>query len=271
MRALRLGAFVTWLVVAGLAVAGFAAFSPKPVQEAVAPLESAAAPHGTIAANRGATAGRIAALAFAVGTRDLDTPVDSIVAAEPAATLARTIVEPSLDDPPRANPVATTTATTAASAPPSTTTRPETPSTTAPPATTAPTTTTTTAPPSEEAPPEEAPQPIDDSSGLLWPSGSTCKASWYGPGFEGRPTASGEPFDPAAMTGALHDVPFDTMVTVTRVDTGASVTIRINDRGPYVWDDGWKQHPTRCIDLSEAAMAVIAGKGAGIVDVTISY
>ncbi|MDH3499803.1 MAG: septal ring lytic transglycosylase RlpA family protein, partial [Acidimicrobiia bacterium] len=104
-----------------------------------------------------------------------------------------------------------------------------------------------------------------------WPNGSACQASWYGPGLEGSPTASGEPFDPEQLTGAIHDVPFGTLVRVSRADTGASIMVRINDRGPFIWDDGWRRHPARCIDLSPAAMRAIDDTGDGVIDVTINY
>lgn len=97
-----------------------------------------------------------------------------------------------------------------------------------------------------------------------------CEASWYGPGFVGRRTSSGETFDPDGLTGATHHLPFDTLVTVSRLDTGDAVTVRINDRGPYERRDGdWYRHPSRCIDLSEAAMSAIGGLQAGVVQVVI--
>ena len=70
-------------------------------------------------------------------------------------------------------------------------------------------------------------------------------ASWYGAQFAGKPTASGAPFDPAALTAAHRTLPFGTCVSVLLVSTGTSVQVHINDRGPFV--DG------RVIDLSEAA------------------
>ena len=70
-------------------------------------------------------------------------------------------------------------------------------------------------------------------------------ASWYGDAFAGRPTASGVPFDPGALTAAHRTLPFGTIVKVTRLDTGKSVTVVINDRGPYSGG--------RVLDLSEAA------------------
>ena len=70
-------------------------------------------------------------------------------------------------------------------------------------------------------------------------------ASWYGPGFRGKPTASGERFDPGDLTAAHRTLPFGTRVEVVRLDSGARVVVRINDRGPFV--DG------RIIDLAKAA------------------
>ena len=69
-------------------------------------------------------------------------------------------------------------------------------------------------------------------------------ASWYGAKYKGRPTASGEPFDPKAFTAAHPSLPFGTLVEVRRWDDGRSVLVRVNDRGP---SNG------RGIDLSEAA------------------
>ena len=70
-------------------------------------------------------------------------------------------------------------------------------------------------------------------------------ASWYGPGFHGRKTASGEVFNMHALTAAHRTLPFGTLVRVTYLRTGRSVVVRINDRGP------WKRG--RIIDLSYAA------------------
>ena len=70
-------------------------------------------------------------------------------------------------------------------------------------------------------------------------------ASWYGPGFRGKPTASGERFDPGDLTAAHRTLPFGTRVEVVRLDTGARVVVRINDRGPFV--EG------RIVDLAKAA------------------
>ena len=70
-------------------------------------------------------------------------------------------------------------------------------------------------------------------------------ASWYGAEFEGRPTASGERFDSRLLTAAHPTLPFGTVVKVTNAHNGKSVTVRVNDRGPFV--------AARIIDLSRAA------------------
>jgi rare lipoprotein A len=70
-------------------------------------------------------------------------------------------------------------------------------------------------------------------------------ASYYAASFEGRPTASGERYQPGAMTAAHRTLAFGTRVRVTRLDDGRSVEVRINDRGPFV--------SGRIVDLSEAA------------------
>lgn len=75
------------------------------------------------------------------------------------------------------------------------------------------------------------------------------KASWYGPGFHGKRTASGERFDMNAMTAAHRTLAFGTRVLVRNVRNGREVIVRINDRGPHVRG--------RIIDLSKAAAAEI--------------
>ena len=63
-------------------------------------------------------------------------------------------------------------------------------------------------------------------------AGQKGAASWYGPGFHGRKTASGERFNTHAMTAAHKTLPFGTRVRVTNEKTGRAVVVRINDRGP---------------------------------------
>jgi rare lipoprotein A len=70
-------------------------------------------------------------------------------------------------------------------------------------------------------------------------------ASWYGKEFEGRPTASGEIFDASKLTAAHPTLPFGTMVVVTNQHNNKKVTVKINDRGPFV--------SARIIDISRAA------------------
>lgn len=80
-------------------------------------------------------------------------------------------------------------------------------------------------------------------------------ASWYGPGFHGRQTASGETYDMEEMTAAHKELPFNTWVHVESMDNGRTVEVRINDRGPFV--DG------RIIDLSRAAAQQLDMLGSG--------
>lgn len=86
-------------------------------------------------------------------------------------------------------------------------------------------------------------------------------ASWYGPGFVGRTTASGETYDPSQLTAAHRTLPFGTRVRVTNQRSGSSVVVRINDRGPYAGG--------RIIDLSEAAARAIGMRGSGLAEVTL--
>jgi rare lipoprotein A len=89
----------------------------------------------------------------------------------------------------------------------------------------------------------------------------TGTASWYGAEYHGRPTASGELFDRNAMTAAHKELPFQTWVEVTNLENGRKVTVRINDRGPFV--EG------RIIDLSEKAAEELGMKLAGIAEVSL--
>ncbi len=87
-------------------------------------------------------------------------------------------------------------------------------------------------------------------------------ASWYGEPYHGRRTASGEVYDMHAMTAAHKNLPFGTVVRVDRRDTGADVTVRINDRGPFI--------AGRIIDLSYAAARVIGLDVDGVAPVKIT-
>jgi rare lipoprotein A len=81
-------------------------------------------------------------------------------------------------------------------------------------------------------------------------------ASWYGQYFDGKPTASGEPYDMHDLTAAHPSLPLGTFVKVTNLRNGRSVVVRVNDRGPVV--DG------RIIDLSYNAAKVIEMKSRGV-------
>jgi rare lipoprotein A len=87
-------------------------------------------------------------------------------------------------------------------------------------------------------------------------------ASWYGPSFHGKPSASGEPYDMWALTAAHRTLPFGTWVQVTKVETGKRVTVRINDRGPFI--------KGRIIDLSYGAARELAMIGEGTADVSLT-
>ncbi len=87
-------------------------------------------------------------------------------------------------------------------------------------------------------------------------------ASWYGPSFHGNATANGESYDMWALTAAHRTLPFGTNVLVQSVDTGKSVTVRINDRGPFIRG--------RVIDLSYGAARELAMIGKGTEDVILS-
>lgn len=97
------------------------------------------------------------------------------------------------------------------------------------------------------------------SSANLTPAqGASCIASNY---WEPQPTASGERFDPNAMTAAHKTLPMHTRVKVTNPRNGKTVIVRINDRGPYI--------AGRCLDLSRASFAAIGDLNQGIM--TVNY
>ncbi len=86
-------------------------------------------------------------------------------------------------------------------------------------------------------------------------------ASWYGPGFDGNMSASGERFDQNALTAAHRTLPFGTIVQVTNLDNGRTVSVRITDRGPYAGD--------RLIDLSAGAARVLGLIQSGVAPVRL--
>jgi rare lipoprotein A len=87
------------------------------------------------------------------------------------------------------------------------------------------------------------------------------RASYYADKFDGRRTASGEIFDQDALTAAHRTLPMGSLVKVTCEKTGRSVTVRVNDRGPFTG--------SRVIDVSKAAARELGMLNAGLTDVTL--
>lgn len=85
-------------------------------------------------------------------------------------------------------------------------------------------------------------------------------ASYYASFFKGRMTSNGERYDPNKMTAANRTLPFGTRLRVTRLDTGKSVVVRVNDRGPF----GKRR---RILDLSRAAAEQLDMIGVGHAEV----
>ena len=98
-----------------------------------------------------------------------------------------------------------------------------------------------------------APSTVPKEVPAKTPTVHVGEASWYGPGFSGKTTASGEVFDETKMTAAHKTLPLGTKAKVTNLKDGKSVQVEINDRGPYAQG--------RIIDLSPAA-----AKALGIID-----
>ena len=97
----------------------------------------------------------------------------------------------------------------------------------------------------------------DDSKGYV----ERGIASWYGPGFHGRKTSNGEPYDMNAMTAAHKTLPLPTYARVTNLQNGKTAVVRINDRGPF--------HGPRVIDLSRAAATKLGVIGTGTAEVEV--
>jgi rare lipoprotein A len=88
-------------------------------------------------------------------------------------------------------------------------------------------------------------------------------ASWYGPTFHGKDSASGEVFDEMAMTAAHPTLPIPSLVRVTNLENGKTVIVRLNDRGPFIDD--------RLIDLSRAAGKALDMHDKGTAKVRVQY
>jgi rare lipoprotein A len=106
----------------------------------------------------------------------------------------------------------------------------------------------------------QAPAPASPAPAPAPGDASTGKAAYYGTKFQGRKTASGEPFDMNKLTAASNDHPFGTKLKVTNVANGKSVEVRVNDR--LTGGD-------RIIDLSYAAAQQIGMVKAGVAEVKV--
>jgi len=89
------------------------------------------------------------------------------------------------------------------------------------------------------------------------------KASWYGSGFQGRLTASGEKFDMHALTAAHPTLPLPSYVRVTNLQNHRSLVVRVNDRGPY--------RANRLIDVSVRAATLLGFREQGVARVRVEY
>jgi rare lipoprotein A (peptidoglycan hydrolase) len=87
------------------------------------------------------------------------------------------------------------------------------------------------------------------------------EASWYGPGFDGKKTASGDIFDDSKLTAAHKTIPLGSKAKITNLTNGKTVEVKINDRGPFV--EG------RIVDLSHAAAKSLGLTERGIAKVQI--
>ena len=120
--------------------------------------------------------------------------------------------------------------------------------------------------PAPQAHEEATPAPVPQAHEGAAPTGESettqvGMASWYGPGFHGKETASGETFDQHALTAAHRTLPLGTEAQVTNLENGKSVHVKINDRGPYV--------KGRHLDLSQAAAKQIGLTKKGVAKVKI--
>jgi rare lipoprotein A len=104
------------------------------------------------------------------------------------------------------------------------------------------------------------PRPPGEGTPAGWTQ--TGVASWYGEPFHGRRTASGEIYDMEAMTCAHRTLPFGTRIRVQNLDNGRSVTLTVNDRGPFV--EG------RIVDVSRRGARELGMLGPGTAQVRIT-
>lgn len=105
------------------------------------------------------------------------------------------------------------------------------------------------------------PAPLAQGQQIASATVATGQASWYGPGFYGNRTASGETFRPGTLTAAHRTLPFGTRVRVTNLWNGRSAVVRINDRGPF--------HGSRIIDLAHGAAQELGVTASGVAQVRL--
>ncbi len=108
-------------------------------------------------------------------------------------------------------------------------------------------------------PPAKIKVPVPSPPGSS--ASQTGVASWYGPGFQGRPTASGAIYDQHELTAAHQTLPLGTRVMITNLENGRFTEVTINDRGPFL--------KGRIIDLSYAAARTLGMIGPGTIPVRI--
>ena len=119
-----------------------------------------------------------------------------------------------------------------------------------------------TPPPKREPSPSARPKASgkqDSTAAVKLPQ--TGEASWYGPKFHGKTTASGETYDQEALTAAHASLPFGSKVRVTNLSNGKSVEVEITDRGPFA--------ENRIIDVSRAAAKALEMKDSGTTKVRV--
>ena len=109
--------------------------------------------------------------------------------------------------------------------------------------------------------PRVAPMAAGVPPGITARTNEAGVASYYGAQYQGKPTASGEIFDMEKMTAAHRRLAFGTKLKVTRRDTGKTVEVRVNDRGPFITG--------RVVDLSLAAARELQILGPGLAEVEL--
>ena len=115
----------------------------------------------------------------------------------------------------------------------------------------------------QDSEPVELPAPVapNPAAVLRVLATKTGQASWYGPGFYGRRTASGERLVQGTMTAAHPYLPFGTRVRVTNLRNGRQAVVRINDRGPF--------HGGRVIDLAHGSASALGLISSGVARVKL--